>query len=386
MADTNLIFFDSTIPSSVLLKNEYYYKCNKAGATLTLKDVTGVATATLGTYIGNLTAIYTEIMIACPCESTSQSTANGTINLTNQAALRLKLISASQGTLTAESAVADTYSATTLGNTAMAVANALVGTPDSPIYILTTAGTGSGQLSTIKSNTVDAATIYGTFYAVPNGTTKYKIVTGSKLFVVGQAQAQSATVTKTRAELGWAALYPGITLPVINSYYAGVPGYALYTGTMTSACGDKTLTDSALGASTNQYAGYYAVIYNASTFGYQYGKIASNTATVLTLTANWPDTKGTGTGGVWRLYARERDCMRDIYLNLWLMTNLTVANSNSTQLAYLARLIDNNGKLADGTAVHQTLQDLDFLENTVLADGAKYLTFIKGGFTNALPV
>jgi len=210
-------------------------------------------------------------------------------------------------------------------------------------------------------------------------------LTGSKLFVVGQAQVQSATVTKNRAELGWTAMHSGITLPVINSYYAGVPGYALYTGTMTSACGDATLTDSALGSSTNALKGYWAVVYNASTKGYQYGQILSNTATVLTMTANWGDTKPTGTGGVWRLYARERDCMRDIWLNLWLNTNLTAVATNSTQLANLTKLIDANGNLANGTACYQTFQDLAYLEE-ILAVGKTYLEFIKGGFTNALPV
>lgn len=383
---TNICFYNSAIPSSVLLKNEAWYKNYKAGNTLTLKDTSGVNTATLTTYCGNLTAIYTEIYIFCACESTAQSTADATLNLVNQAVLYTKLIAGSAGDVSAESAVADTYSATTLGNTAMAEVNALVGTPDSPIYILTTAGTGgtTGQLSTIKSNTADAATIYGTFYAVPDGTTKYKLISGCKMYVVGSSQVQSATVTKTRAELGWESMYPGITLPVINSYYAGVPGYALYTGTMTSACGDATLTDSALGSSTNALAGYYAVVYNASTFGYQYGKILSNTATVLTMTANWGRTKPTGTGGVWRLYARERDCLRDVYLQLYLQTNLTVANTNSTMLANLTRLIDNNGALANGTAVYQTNQDLAFLDEC-LSIGKTYLDFANGGASVALP-
>ena len=383
---TNLIFYKSTVPSSLLLYAEYYYKCHAAGITLTAKDVNGVSNTDLGTYISGLVdATYTEIMIASACESTAQSTATDTLNLANQYDLRAKLIVASQGTYTTESAVADTHTATTIGNTAAFTAiNSEVGTPDSPNYVVISTGTGNGQLSTIKSNTVDALTIYGVFYAAPDGTSKYKRLSGSKLFVVGQAQAQSATVTKTRAELGWTALYPGITLPVINSYFAGVPGYALYTGTMTSACGAATLTDSGLGATTNQYAGYYAVVYNATANGYQYGKILSNTATVITLTANWGGSTPTGTGKIWRIYARETDCLKDVYFTLYLMLSMNAVPTNSTHLANLTKLIDNNGSLANGTAYKQTLQDWTFLAYTQMI-GKGYHDCLLSGVALSVP-
>ena len=383
---TNLCFYRSTTPSSNLLMQEYYYYCQANGFDLTLKNVNGVTNADLGTYIGTLTdGTYTEIKIFSPCESTTNSTATDTLDLADQYALRAKLITASQGTYTTESAVADTYSATTIGNTdAYSAVNSEVGTPDAPIYVVLSAGTGSGQLTTIKSNTVSVLTVYGTFYAVPDGTTKHKILTGCKLHVVGQAQIQSATVTKTRAELGWTSMYPGITLPVINSYYAGVPGYALYTGTATSACGAATATDSALGATTNQWAGYWLVIYDATAYGYQYGQILSNTATVITLTANWGLGTPTGTGKVIRIYAREVDCLNDVKFQLWMMTNMTLANSNSTHLANLTKLIDANGALANGTAVYQTNQDLGYLAGC-LATGKTYLDFVHGGVSVAIP-
>jgi hypothetical protein len=382
---TNLCFYKSTIPSSNLLMQQYYYKCLSAGVTLTLKNVNGVSNADLGTYIGTLTdGTYTEIKIFSPCESTANSTATDTLNLANQYALRAKLITASQGTYSTESAVADTYSATTIGNTGMAEVNALVGTPDSPIYVVLSAGTGSGQLSTIKSNTADVATIHGTFYAVPDGTTKHKILTDCKLHVVGSSQIQSATVTKTRAEIGWESMYPAITLPVINSYYAGVPGYALKTSTNTSACGAATLTDTSLSAGTTEWVGMWVVIYDATAYGYQYGQILSHSTTVATLTKSWSLGTPTGTGKVYRIYAREKDCLKDIYFQLWMQTNMTLANSNSTHLANLAKLIDANGNLANGTAVRETFQDLAYLSDC-LATGKTYLDFVRGGASVAIP-
>jgi len=67
--------------------------------------------------------------------------------LANQYALRAKLLVASQGTYTTESAVADTHTATTIGVTAGFTAiNSVVGTPDAPSYVVLSAGTGSGQL------------------------------------------------------------------------------------------------------------------------------------------------------------------------------------------------------------------------------------------------
>ena len=388
MSVTNLIFYNSAKPDSVLLMAEYFYKNHVAGNTLTVKDVAGINTATLTSYCSGLVAAtYTEIVIACACESTAQSTPDATLNLVNQYVLLAKLIVASQGTLSDLYENATTYTATTIGLSTISTwtLNVLAGTPSAPIHIVLAAGTGSGQLSTVKSNTIlGVATIYGTFYAVPDGTTDFKTLTGAKLFMVGQAQVQSGTVTKNRSELGWESMYPGITLPVINSYFAGVPGYALYTGTITSACGDATLTDSSLGASTDLWKGYYAVVYNASTFGYQYGKILSNTATVITLDANWGNTKPTGTGGVWRIYAREVDCLKDIYLQLWMMTNLTAVNSNSTHLANLTKLIDQNGALANATAFKQTSQDLGYLAEC-LAIGKDYLDYIRGTWTIMVP-
>ena len=381
---TNICFYTSTIPSSVLLMEEYKYKCNSNGDTLTLKDTAAVNTATLTTYCGNLAAIYTEIFVACPCEASAETTPDATLNLVNQAVLYGKLISASVGTLTAESAVADTHTTTTIGNTAMAAASALVGTPDSPIYVLTTAGTGSGQLSTIKSNTTAAVTIYGVFYAEVDQTTKYKIVTAPKLYIVGQAQVQSGTVTKNRSELGWTAMYPLITLPLINSYYAGIPGYALKTSTNTSACGAKTLTDTSLSSGTTEWVGYWVVLYDGTAYGYQYGQIHSHTTTVATLEANWPLGAPTGTGKVYRIYGNEKDCLADIYFNLWFMTNCTAAATNSTQMGYLTKLIDANGALANSTAYKQTFQDLGYLAE-VLAIGKSYLNFVQGGVSIAIP-
>jgi len=387
MATYNLIFYNSTVPSSILLMEEYKYKCNANGWTLTCKDVYNITNSTLGTYIGNLTQIYTEIVIASACEATADSTATDTLNCANQYTLLSKLITASQGTLSSEYTNSDTgYAAHAIGlTTAGFTANALVGTPDSPIYCVITGGTGASQLSTIKSNTTTVITVYGTFYAVPSTDSDFKTLTGCKLFVVGQAQVQSATVTKNRSELGWTAMYPGITLPIINVFYAGVPGYALYTGTCTSGCGAATATDSALGATTNQWANYWVVVYDASAYGYQYGKILSNTSTVLTLTANWGNGTPTGTGKILRIYAREIDCLKDVYFTLWMMTNMTAAATNSTQMGYLTRLIDNNGSLANGTAFKQTFQDLDFLNNTVLVTGKTYLDFVHGGVTVSVP-
>jgi hypothetical protein len=380
---TNIIFYNSALPDSVLIMSEYYYKNYKAGTTLTVKDVYGVNTATLTTYCSNLTAIYTEIMIACACESTASSTPDATLNLVNQAVLYGKLVTASVGTLTAESAVADTHTTTTIGNTAAYSAiNAVVGTPDTPIYVLTTAGTGSGQLSTIKSNTVDAVTIYGTFYAEVDNDTKHKIVTGSKLFIVGKAQAQTSIITKNRSELAWEAMYPDITFPVINSYFAGVPGYALFSGTSDSF-GASSLVDSALSGGASIYAGYWVVVYSHSTNSWQYRQILSNDATTLTLVGAW--TNGTPTGtGLFRIYAREVDCLKDIYFQMWMMTNMKAAHTNSTHFANLTKLIDQNGALANGTAFKQTSQDLGYL-NEILAIGKTYLDYIIGGHTLANP-
>lgn len=382
---TNLIFYDSSLADSVVLMSEYYYKNYMAGNTLTVKDVNGLSNSTLGTYIGNLVdATYTEIFIASACEATADTTATDTLNLANQYSLIAKLIADSQGTLSDVYENADVVSATTIGLTTNTwTVNEHVGTPDSPKYVVITGGTGASQLSTIKSNTATTITIYGTFYAVPSSDSDFKILTGSKLFVVGTAQAQSATVTKKRAELGWEAMYPDLTIPLVNYYFAGVPGYAAFEG-VSDSFGAATLVDSALGASTNQWAGYFVVVYDATAYHWQYGEILSNNSTTLTLTANWGDGTPTGTP-TYRIFAREEDCLKDVYLLCYIMTNMKNITSSSTTLANWTKLIDLNGALANGTAYTKTLQDLDYLNNTVLADGAKYVDWINGEASVAVP-
>jgi hypothetical protein len=379
---TNLIFYDSSLMDSALIMAEYYYKNYHAGDTLTVKNVNGVNTGTLTSYIAGLTdATYTEIVIACACESTADTTPTDTLNLANQYALLAKLVADSQGTLSDEYLAADTHTTTTIGKTGIWDVSEVVGTPNAPIYAVLTGGTGSGQLSTIKSNTADAATIYGVFYAEPDGTTNFKTLAGSKLFVVGQAQTLG-TVTQNRSELGWTAMYPLITMPVINSYFAGLPGQYLFTGTADSF-GAKTLVDSALGASTNLWQHYWVVVYDATTFGYQYGQIASNDATTLTLENNWTDGTPTGTP-TFRIFAREKDCLRDIYLQMWIATNMMLVHTSSTHLANLTKAIDVNGALANGTAFKQTLQDYAYVDE-ICAVGKTYLDFIKGGHTVYVP-
>jgi len=369
MSKLALILYTSATHSSLLAAAAHLTYCSANGYTATLKDVKAIATGDLDTYLGTLTAAtYDKIFVDCPCDG---PVGTATISTAQQYTLRTLLKVASQGTLSTVITNPDTHTSTTIGLTGQGwTVNSLTG---ALIYI--SAGTGAGQIATIKSNTATVATIWGSAFATtPDGsTTAVYTITGCALYMCGTAHTTTAASSVISIpELAWTAVYPNNSIPLIMSYQAGLPGYALYTSTSTTLAAGS-LTCSTASWSTDAYAGMYVQIYSASTNSYQYAKITSNTSTVLTLTLMTATTywsRGlTPTGNaIFKIVNQLSDVFNDEYSKVYIMTYLTDL-TNSGVLATYKDIMDSNYSLPTLSSKMAPMQDIKFVQNTMLVQG-----------------
>ena len=382
-AQTNHLIYSSATAESLAAAYAVYKWHTDNGHTLTVYDIVGIITATLTTYCGTtlVDATYDAIYITAPCEATSQTTPVGTINCTQQYALRAKLKVASQGTLSALIEGATTHTATTIGDSAITDWTTDLFVDE---HILITAGTGANQLSRVKSNTTTVATIRGIFYAVPDATSDFKTCVGMELYLAGKADTNTSAILGV-TERTWTALYPDNTIPLLLSYFAGYPGYAVQQGTTCTSIGIKTLEHTAQFGSVDSKAGMYVQIYSATTNGYQWGLIESNTANILTLvlrdaTHGWNLlTTPTGTPA-YKIVNQLSDIFNDLYAKYYILTYLTDLSSTAV-LAEFKRIIDVNDTLAILPAGFASIQDVDYIHDTILPTGKKMFDALRLGVT-----
>ena len=375
---TNLLIYSTATEDSILGAFAVIKKNTDDGNTLTLYDITGVATGTISTAIGNLVAAtYDNIYITAPCEATSNTTPVGTINCTQQYTLLAKLKVASQGTLSTLIENADTHTATTIGLAATAdwTLDEFVGE-----HIVITAGTGSSQLSEVKSNTTTVATIRGTFYAVPDGTSDFKTLVGVKMYLWGITHTNTSyTATKSGSERAWDSLYSGLSHDFLSFALSGAGNYSRVTATC-SAIGATSLTDSNAPFVASALIGKYVQIYSATTNGYQYGLITANSTTVLTIAAGWNlGLTPTGTPA-YKVVDALSFVFKDLKVKYFIKTYMNDVTSSTCKDIY-TRLVDRwgtNGSVPYGRAPKG---DHDYFVGTVLGRGTILFDAMRIGLT-----
>ncbi len=379
MSKVVLIIYNSALATSLLAAAAHIMYANAGGHAYTLKDSYGVSDGDLTTYCGTtlVDATYDDIFLDCVCDGAAATSAISTLH---QYLLYTKLKVASRGSLSAEITNATTATGTTLGDsgetwTVNAYTNAW-------LYLM--GGTGTEQIATIKSNTSTVATIWGAAFATtPSTDTDFKILTGMSMHMCGLAHTTTAASSVISIpELAWTAVYPNNSIPLIMSYQAGLPGYALYTSTSTTLAAGS-LTCSTASWSTDAWAGMYVQIYSASTNSYQYAKITSNTSTVLTLTLMTATTywsRGlTPTGNaIFKIVNQLSDVFNDEYSKVYIITYLTNL-TNSATLATYQSMIDKNLSLPTLSSKHASVQDIKYVQNTVLIQGRTIFDSLVAG-------
>lgn len=155
-----------------------------------------------------------------------------------------------------------------------------------------TAGTGAGQERTIVSNTVGAnavLTVATPWAVVPDATSQYLLLTGRFYVFIGGAGGPGMKYWDLATNTWSAALTMtgAPATPGTDCKLRSTPGLIgqFATGTATAGAA-STLTSSAKTWTVNQWANAQVRI-TAGTGAGQVRTIASNTATALTVTANW---------------------------------------------------------------------------------------------------
>lgn len=363
--EVNLLIYVTASEQSLVAAFAAIKKNTDDGNTLTLKDLTGIATGDVDTWIGTLVAdTYDHIYIAAPCEATSNSTGTGTINCTQQYTLLAKLKTASQGTLSTLIENADTHTATTIGLAATTdwTAHEFIGE-----HVVITAGTGSGQLSEVKDNTATVATIRGTFYAAPDATSDFKTLVGANLHLWGKIHTNTLyTATKSVSELAWDDLYPNLSHDLLSSALSGDGNYSRITAGC-SAIGATSLTDSNAPFVASALIGKYVQIYSATTNGYQYALITANSTTVLTVSGWNLGLTPTGTP-TYKVVDSLSAVYKDLFVKYFVLTYMADPTSSVSKDTY-NRLVDQwgtNGSVPSGRAPKG---DWDYFAGTVLGRG-----------------
>lgn len=381
MAKLALILYTSATADSLIAAAQHYVYCQANGYTATLKDLKAIATGDIDTYISTLTAAtYDKIMVDCPCDG---PVGTATISTAQQYTLRALLKLANQGTLSAVITNPDTHTSTTLGLTGLTwTVNALTGA-----FIYIAAGTGAGQIATIKSNTATVATIWGSAFATtPDGsTTAAYTITGMSLYCCGTAHTTTAyKAIASITELAWKAVYPNNTIPLIGSFLGGEPGYALYTSTSTTlAAGTLTCSTASADWTTDCFKGMYCQIYSASTNSYQYANIASNSTTVLTLTLDdathyWSRHLTPTGNAVFKIVGTLSEVFNDLYIKYYILTYLSDLTS-STVLAEYVDLMDTHLNLNTLSAKMSPIQNVKKIQGTIIPTGKRMFDVLVAG-------
>ena len=345
-----LLIYDSAILQSVVGAAAVLTKF-PVNADHTVKDLNGILTADISTYIGTLSDdTYDEIHI---CVESEVAAATAKLNKTQLALLLPKLKTASQGTQVHDQVDGDIFSVVTIGDALLTM------TVDAEIgnYVNIYGGTGLGQLALVTDNTATTLTVGSNFDVTPDATSDHYLLSGVKMY-----QGGNVVGTKQPSLVAWENLYPVLTPPLMI-FRIGEYKFAEVAATADSAA-TGSLTDSGAFAGLD-LDDHYVYIYSATAGEHQYAKIASHTDDVLTLTANWPITP-TGTI-VYRVMPDTEELFYDIYTLNYIGTYLLDVTDGAV-IDEWVNLIDehqNNDEKTFGAPG----QDFKAIENTVPDEG-----------------
>jgi hypothetical protein len=365
MATARLIIYNSAIPDSVLACNIYQYRYPTTTLnTNTLKDLYGVVTGDIDTWIGTLVAT-TYDDVAVLVNSTVGTATTAMLTNAQVYALRAKLKTANQGTLLKTVDNVDDVGTSKIGKSGETwTVNAYT---DHYAYIY--AGTGSGQIAKIASNTATTATIYGTWTTTPDGTSDLKIYdTDLALQQLGYGTPFTiATRTDGAAKMCWDYCYPGVTEPlIVNVLSSSKFGHGL-TATSLGAAAINLVG----GFTGYDYTGMWAYAHTGTAGKGAYGQIESNTDDVATLVENWHPTTPTVTLDI--LIVNTFDLVgASLNAYYYALKHLNSCVEGSVKFNNWIRMCDYKGTLNDeylSFTGQSPKQDLDYFYNTVLAEG-----------------
>lgn len=365
MATERLIIYNSLIPDSVLAANIYQYRYPTTSTnTNTLKDLYGVVTGDIDTWIGTLSATtYDDIAIFV--DTTAGAAATAKLTNAQVYALRAKLKAANQGTLLVTADNCDLVDTNKIGKTGLTwTTNAYVGH-----YAWIYGGTGSGQIGKIASNTATYLLIEGTWTTTPDASSDLKILdTDLALQQLGYGTPFTiASRTDGCAKMAWDYCYPGITAPLIVNVLSSSKFGTGFTATSMGAAAANLVG----GFTGYDYSGMWVFAITGTAGKGAYGKISSNTDDALTLAENWYPTTPTVTLDC--LIVSNQDLVNaNLNAYYYALKHLNSVVEGSTKFNNWIRMIDYKGTLnteMDAFTGQSPKQDLDYLYNTVLAEG-----------------
>lgn len=352
MADTNrLLIYNSATPNSLLAAVVFLNMFPESDLT-TVKDINGVTTGDIATWIGTLDAnAYDEIYLG---SENGVVPATAKLSKTQVASLWGNLKVTAQGTELETGADADTHTTLTIGlSTLTMTVNAYAGK-----WLYINGGTGAGQMALIVSNTATVITVASVFDTTPDATSDFSVIdTDMGMIEVGN------TVSSYQAGARmWSKLYPGT--PPLVVYRTCDPRFATKLGTATSvANGSLTHTGAFTGL---DLTGYWVYIYSSTLGKHQKRQIASNTNDVLTLEADWT-VNPTGTI-VYRVVATEEWCFMDKYIANYIMLYLTDLSDSGVNSVWI-NLIDRQQNADELAAYEAPDQDFEFIDVEMLMKG-----------------
>ena len=358
-----LVFYSTADAASLSLAYATYKKYTDDGDTVTLKDVAGLTEANINTYIGTLSAT----TYAAAYFMTPGTGSTGYVTTANKYNLRAKMTTAAQGTDGTTIENITTHTTTQVGDSGESW------TVDEHIgkYVYLNGGTGASQIAYIQSNTSTVLTLGDTLTTDPDTTTDIAIIEDLTYY---SPYVVSAT-TGANMKAGWDYLYSTNSRPVPYVFHVQSDKFASDSGTSTAVAA-TTMTDTAKTWTVNAYAGMYVQLGTGTTFGHQYGRIVSNTATVLTITGWMNKTgKGTPTGTpTYKIVNTLGEVFHDLIIPLYIVTYLRVL-SNSSVLEAWKNIIDRTDGDTTRPAGVPLIQDQDYIFGTMVPIGSNIFDY-----------
>lgn len=363
-----------------------YLKHNNGTDTITFKEVSAMDDATgtdaIGTYVGTLTdGTYSYIYVFAAITDAGDV---GVLNYTTYGLLAPKLTAANL-------AASLVTTGTSPGGGVSSTSKLVLAGGDVEAdgfykdYLMVVTGTAAGSYGVLTSDQSDANVEIGgavateafdasSVYSLYDATGYIKVYSTANSTTSGVITYRNpAYYTSYQA---WSDLFTYVEMPLVFSWLGGTVsplGIAWDKVTADSATA-TTLTDT--GAFTGlDLTGYYVHIYTASTSGgNQYGKIASNTDDVLTLESPGFSLGLAPAGTIlYTIVKDEWQAQADVASMLAIKSLYWDITSPTTINAWKS-MIDNDPdkrlwqKEANGIVIRAE-QDIDFLRNTLLANG-----------------
>jgi len=343
--------YGQQIAAEMILRNYY----GRVSANVEVKDINGVTSGDLTTYIGTLPAdTYDKIHIIA---TVNEAGATGGVSFDQLAALFPKL----KVDVRAEAKFFDPVSA---ASNATATTIILTGTVSSAndfynnsIAVIDVGGTGS---SFLYRNVKDYV---GSTKTLTVNTTTTAVTTTDKVAIYDLAAAglYFNPAAATAAYDTFHAMYPDTTTPVVVEQLRAGAGSIVLTATANSVAntgGVATLTDTG-NFTANAYDGleYFVGIRSATLGAGQIRKIISNTADVLTTDSPW-DVVPTGTV-VYEIVDLRHKCLDEYFLAFAILF-FCGGVFTKQKLNMFVRLIDLSKDMNASTKY--TFQDLELYE------------------------